>query len=290
MNWFAYALACAFFTASSDALVKLAMRETDEYAAIWFRLVFSLPLLFLFMLSYPIPKLDAKFWLAIMIMLPLEAAACILYFKSVRNFDLSEVMPFLGFTPVFSIFIALLVLGEKPSFLGILGIASVFGGAYLLNIHTAKEGILRPIKEALRNKGTRSVLIVAFIYAITSTFGKFALLRSSLHSFPFIYFSFLFIVMTVILSYRVKAGLSKIELPKKQVLLYIVLGIVFALAAITHYKAIALTEVSYMISVKRLSLLLGVLYGGLIFKEKNIHVRFAGASFMVLGAILLSFA
>jgi len=290
MNWFIYALACAFFTASSDALVKLAMRKTDEYAAIWFRLVFSLPLLFLFMLSYPIPKLDAKFWLAILIMLPLEATACILYFKSVRNYDLSEVTPFLGFTPVFSIFVALLVLGEKPSFLGIFGIISVFGGAYLLNIHTAKKNILQPIKEALRNKGTRLMLIVAFIYAITSTFGKFALLRSSLHSFPFIYFSFLFIVMTGILSYRVKAGLSKIELPKKQVLLYIVLGIVFALAAITHFKAIALTEVSYMISVKRLSLLLSVLYGGLIFKEKNIHVRLLGASFMVLGTILLSFA
>jgi uncharacterized membrane protein len=57
---------------------------------------------------------------------------------------------------------------------------------------------------------------------------------------------------------------------------------------ITHLKAISLIEVSYMVSVKRLSILFGVLYGVMFFKETNIKERFLGATVMVLGIILIS--
>lgn len=44
----------------------------------------------------------------------------------------------------------------------------------------------------------------------------------------------------------------------------------------------------YMISVKRLSALIGIIYGRLFFKEKYIAVRFVGACLMVTGAVLIS--
>ena len=43
-----------------------------------------------------------------------------------------------------------------------------------------------------------------------------------------------------------------------------------------------------MISIKRLSVLIGMVYGGLFFKEKYIALRFAGAGLMVTGAVLIS--
>ena len=57
---------------------------------------------------------------------------------------------------------------------------------------------------------------------------------------------------------------------------------------ITHLKAINLIEVSYMVSVKRLSILFGVLYGIMFFKETNIKERFLGATVMVSGIIVLA--
>jgi uncharacterized membrane protein len=57
---------------------------------------------------------------------------------------------------------------------------------------------------------------------------------------------------------------------------------------ITHVKAINLVEVSYMISVKRLSILFGVIYGVIFFKETNIKERFLGATVMVLGIIMIT--
>jgi uncharacterized membrane protein len=60
-----------------------------------------------------------------------------------------------------------------------------------------------------------------------------------------------------------------------------------AIMIITHLKAISLIEVSYMVSVKRLSILFGVLYGVMFFKETNIKERFLGATVMISGIIVI---
>jgi len=51
--------------------------------------------------------------------------------------------------------------------------------------------------------------------------------------------------------------------------------------------AISLTQVAYMISIKRLSLLMGVLFGYLFFKETNIRERFVGTLLMIIGFALI---
>ena len=42
-----------------------------------------------------------------------------------------------------------------------------------------------------------------------------------------------------------------------------------------------------MISVKRLSILISIIYGGIIFNEKNIAIRFCGGLLMLSGAVLI---
>ena len=44
----------------------------------------------------------------------------------------------------------------------------------------------------------------------------------------------------------------------------------------------------YMISVKRLSALIGIIYGRLFFKEKHIAMRLVGAGLMLAGAVLIT--
>ena len=55
----------------------------------------------------------------------------------------------------------------------------------------------------------------------------------------------------------------------------------------THYISISMAPVAYMLSVKRLSLLFGVILGRLIFKEEHIRYRLLGASVMVAGVCLI---
>ena len=56
---------------------------------------------------------------------------------------------------------------------------------------------------------------------------------------------------------------------------------------ISHVIAISQTKAVYMISVKRLSPFFGVIYGGILFKEKHIRLRLLAASCMCLGAIII---
>ena len=51
--------------------------------------------------------------------------------------------------------------------------------------------------------------------------------------------------------------------------------------------AISLTKVAYMISVKRLSLLFGVLYGHYLFREGCLRERLLGTTLMLAGVILI---
>jgi uncharacterized membrane protein len=51
--------------------------------------------------------------------------------------------------------------------------------------------------------------------------------------------------------------------------------------------AMSLAKVAYVISVKRMSLLIGVFYGYLFFKEKNIRERLFGATLMFIGFLMV---
>jgi len=50
-----------------------------------------------------------------------------------------------------------------------------------------------------------------------------------------------------------------------------------------------MAKAAYMIAIKRLSVLFGVLYGGMWFQERRIGIRLAGAGLMVSGAVVILF-
>ena len=67
-------------------------------------------------------------------------------------------------------------------------------------------------------------------------------------------------------------------------------GLATALSMIAHFHAIQLAPVSYMISVKRTSLIFSVIYGAIVFKEEHIKGRLLGTSVMLSGALILYLA
>ena len=64
-------------------------------------------------------------------------------------------------------------------------------------------------------------------------------------------------------------------------------GLFYSVMIASHMIAISLTKVAYMISVKRTSLIIGVVYGYFLFKEKNIRERLLGAFLMFLGFVMI---
>jgi len=64
-------------------------------------------------------------------------------------------------------------------------------------------------------------------------------------------------------------------------------GICEFVATITYVLGLSLAKVAYVISVRRLSVLFGVFYGFVLFKESGLGERLAGALLMLAGFVLI---
>jgi uncharacterized membrane protein len=69
---------------------------------------------------------------------------------------------------------------------------------------------------------------------------------------------------------------------------FLVLGPCYGLMLLCHLNAIVLVEASYMIAVKRCSLLFAIMYGRLIFKEEGFRERISGGLVMIAGIMCIT--
>jgi len=285
-TWVLLSIISAFTLATSDALTKKALTDSNEYLVAWFRLLFSLPLLLFLYIFIPIPKLDIDFYKAFVLALPLEIIAMVLYIKALRISPLSLTLPFLALTPVFLILISYLITGEKVSFRGSMGIIFLAAGSYTLNIHEMRRGIFEPFKAIVKEKGSVLMVGVALIYSVTSSLGKMAIVHSSPLFFGVTYFIAVTVIFAPIALWMGKTELKSFIAGGQFKGLFFP-GIFYSVMIASHMIAISLTKVAYMISLKRTSLLIGIMYGYFFFKEKNIGERLSGAVLMFIGFVMI---
>ncbi|MCC6326102.1 MAG: DMT family transporter [Candidatus Brocadia sp.] len=285
MNWFLLSLSCAFFTASADALCKKSLPGSNEYLIAWVRIGFATPFLLILLPFIEIPRLDRHYFIAILLLLPLEIIALILYMKAIKLSPLSITLPFLALSPIFMIFTSDFILGERLGKYGIGGIILTVIGAYLLNVRATRKGILEPFKAIQRERGSLYMIIVAFIYSVTSNLGKMAVVHSSPLFFAATYLPLLSVIFFPVLLWKNQGKMRQVF---SHITLFSPIGFAIALATITHFLAVNRAEIAYVISVKRMSLLFGILYGACWFRETNIRERLIGSMVMIAGVIIIT--
>lgn len=185
--WIFIALMAGFGAATSDALVKRFFSGLTPYEMGLIRLLYALPSMILIFSFVSWPETDLTFWLCIAAALPLEITAFLIYMKALKVSPLSISIPFLAFTPVFVVLTGWIVLGEKVSLGGFGGIALIVAGSYILNLSQLASGWSHPLRAAFREPGSRYMILISFIYALTSTFGKLAIVHSEPVFFGMIY-------------------------------------------------------------------------------------------------------
>lgn len=285
-SWVLLSMISAFSLATSDALAKKALERSDEYLVALFRLLFCLPMLVGLLVIIPVPDVDMSFYAAFGLSFPLEIIALVLYIKALKSSPLSLTLPFLSLTPVFLIFVSYVVLGEKVSLQGGAGIFLIAAGSYILNLHEVRKGLLEPFLAVGREKGSLFMIAVAIIYSVTSSLGKMAIEHSS----PLFFGSLYFVAVTIVFA-PIALWFGRLDIRRfageRRFLALIAPGILYAVMIVSHMIAISLTKVAYMISLKRMSLLIGIVYGYLLFKEKHIRQRLSGALLMFMGFVLI---
>lgn len=91
--------------------------------------------------------------------------------------------------------------------------------------------------------------------------------------------------MLPIMLYKSRGSIQNIRTNYKALL---PVGLFSALTLIFQMTAISLTLVAYVISIKRTSAVMSVLFGHLIFKEEGVRERLAGAIIMVIGVLFIA--
>jgi uncharacterized membrane protein len=285
MSWFVYALLCALFLATADVCAKKALGQVDEYLVAWGRLLCAAPLFVPIAPWRDVATLGPQFWIIVLILLPFEITAIFLYNRAIKISDLSITTPFLGLTPLFLAGTAFLVLGERLSYSGLTGIVLIVIGAYVLNVGRLRQGLLAPIAAIAREPGSRLMVIVALLYSITALLGKMAAQRAGPLLFAAIYTVIVVLALTPAVLRNSRPALLRKAFRNPW---FLAMGPCYGLMMLCHLNAIVLVEASYMISVKRCSLLFGIVFGRLIFKEAGFRERISGGLVMIAGILCIA--
>lgn len=285
MYWVILSLLTALAVSSQDAWVKKYFSGFSPYEMSMYPLIYSCPLFVISMFWVPVPPLDTTFFWCFFLSLPINGISLILYMKAIKISPLSLTLPYLAFTPTFIILTGYLFLGEMPNIWGGLGILITCIGSYGLNLETRKRKFFAPLQAIFKETGSWLMLIVSFLFSFAAVLGKKAIIHSSV-----LFFTFSFYLSLNLFLFLLFRALGKIRLKtfKKLPAKGIVAGCLLFFHALFHGWAISITKAAYMISIKRFSVLFGIIYGGVFFKERNIIIRFFGAMFMLSGAILIS--
>ena len=285
MTWFLFAFLTALFRSLTDVAGKKKKKNMDEYIVAWALFLFALPFISLLLFFTEIPEIGPKFWLALFVGGGLNVFTNLIYMRAIKLSDLSITIPMVTFTPLFMLITSPIILGEFPNVYGITGIILIVSGSYMLNLKEKKKGYLEPFKALVKEKGPRLMLLVAFIWSITANFDKIGIEHSSVFFWPVAVNAFIAVGFIPVVLTKSKGKTRQLTKNYKTLL---PIGLFHGLMIVFQMIAVSMTLVAYVISIKRTSATLSVLFGSLFFKEKGLRERLAGSLIMILGVVLIT--
>lgn len=285
--WIVFAIGGAFFAALNRTVMKLAGDRTSQQTIVFSRYFYgSFPALIL-LLSVGLPEISPMFYPAILgaVTADLFAIACMS--MSLHVSQMARNVPLLAFTPVFLLFTGQLLLGEFPSPAGLLGVLVIVAGSYWLAEERAQTTLTEPIRLLFKDRGALYMLGAAAGFAVAGPLFKTAVLNSS----PYFCLAVSLPLGTLIYGSYIgikERSFATLFPQKNELRLLMLLGIgVFGVALTTNW-AFLTGLTSYVVSVKRLSILFNIFIGSLVFREKDIKRYFLAGGIMVGGAVIIA--
>lgn len=282
-------LASALLHATWNLMLK---RRRDKLLFTWFLMLssaaFCTPLLALICLSGPLilPPVGLFYMLASSAFV---AAYFIVLSRAYEAGDLSLVYPLnRGLAPIFTLIWSVLLLGERPSALGLAGILLVVAGAYTLHLPGfTRSNLLRPLK-ALRSRSSRLAVLAALLISLYCVADKVGVSLID----PLAYVALAYYTRSLLLgAYVLKARWGHvIEGWRESRRALAIAGVATPMNYILALLALRLTYASYMVAIRQSSVVFGVIMGSLLLREAHGKPRLVGSLLMLAGITLVSLA
>lgn len=284
MTWLLFASLTAIFESFKDVASKVNLKKIDEYIVSFCLMFFQLPLLFFLVFINPLPEIKSNFLPALISGSILNLLSFSLYIKAIKLADLSLTVPLVTLSTLFFVITSPIIVHEYPSLINVIGMGIIVVGSYILNFNQTKQGFFAPLKFMGKQTGCKLMLFVALIWSITANIDKVGVLNSSPAFWLTCHYSAIALGMLPIVWFKSGDKLAQI---KRYFPGLFTMGLLGAIAVVFQMKALELTLVAKVISVKRISTMLTVIWGFLIFKEDNFQERILGAIIMIIGVFFV---
>lgn len=284
--WFYPALLMSFISGIYVVVSKHTLKKMDPVIFFWITITASTPLVIIFAWQNGIPVFDNIFLLGILGSVFFYTISKIIFWKTIKDSTLSDVYPLMSIGPVFTLILSIIILSEKLTLLTFLGCIITLLGTYILNVSSAREGLLQPFKILFQNKLALLMMVSVLIGSVVTIFDKIAII----HTFPQNLF-FPIIAENILISigllpwiiYKRKVAITEIKENKKVILL---LGIIFPVSTILGFYSLSLGNPGLVSSVFRTQIFFVFLLSFIFFKDKPRLETIVGSFVMILGLVL----
>jgi len=207
-----------------------------------------------------------------------------LYFRALQVSPLSLCVPFLAFTPVFLIPSAWFFLGQLPAAQKLLGVVLIVVGSLAMHRGLFALGIFAPVKAVIQEKGSRYMLLVSVIFALTNPLDKKLVDLSNIYVESAAY------GLGLCVSFFLLGKLQKVNFAAavhKNVKWISLAGLSDAVSLLFQLASYLYIPVVITVSIKRAGIILAVLAGWLFFRERGITDKVIASSVMFCGVLIL---
>jgi len=211
----------------------------------------------------------------------------LLFLQAVRLSPLSHTIPFLSFSPVFSVLLSALLLSELPRPLQLAGVGLIVLGAFLLNLERAD--LAHPalfLRGLTRERGSLLMLATALLWALGAIFDKRALRHAPASVHAFVVAAGIGLALLLALGSRGELR-QLLPLRRRPALLLLALGFAAAAQGL-QLLALPLVLVSLFEALKRcIGMALALVNGALFFREPVTGRKLAATALMGAGVVLV---
>jgi uncharacterized membrane protein len=178
--WLLLSIGTSFFESLADLSGKVHAQKLHVLVSAWsVRTAVFMMLLPVWYVIDGNSGCDPSFWKFTIGSALINTVTSVLYMRALKEGELSLCIPLLKLSPIWTIFTAPLINGERVSGTVIVGVATMALGTYLLNFSERKSGMFRPFTMLWSNTGMRSMLLVSMLWSISAPFDKEAIRHSS---------------------------------------------------------------------------------------------------------------
>lgn len=291
INWFYAAVFSALSWGVISVIAKKLMDHdsSEAYTALYtvLSLIFYTPLFLYFALSQTV-NYTAIASAALLFSVLGNIAAFIAYNTSIKEGELSRIIPFTRLTPIFTAIFAAAILGEVITYKLGIGILMATAGSILV-MKEKNIDYINSIEDRIKSNAIQLAILSSAIYGLTSVADRYATQIIQ----PEIYTFFLFLGMsTGFLIYTEKSSKHSFkELLKdfrNDKTLYTVTGLLAAGATYSIFYSFSNAPASRVTPVLQLQVLVSVIAGALFFGEDDILRKLVGSLILISGIVLVA--